>query len=311
MNLKSMRDGFGEGLVQAAQEDEKVVVVCADLVKSIKISDFAQKFPDRLVEVGVAEQNLVTVASGIAAEGKIPFACSYASFSPGRNWEQIRTTVAINNLPVIIVGSHAGLATGEDGATHQSLEDIALMRVLPNMVVLSPCDAIETKKATIAATKLNKPVYIRFPRNEVPIITSEEDVFILGKAKVLTLGNSVTVIATGSMVYYALQASEELKKSNINVRVINISTIKPLDTKVILQAAEETRAVVTCEDHQVFGGLGSAVAELISQHFPVPLKIIGIEDKYGQSGKPEELYQKYGLTKEAILAGITQVLRRK
>lgn len=307
----SMRDGFSQGLVQVGEEDENLVVVCADLVKSIKIEDFGKKFPDRLVEVGVAEQNLVTVASGIAAAGKNVFAASYAIFSPGRNWEQIRTTICANRQPVKLVGSHAGISTGPDGVTHQALEDIALMRVLPNMIVLSPCDAAQTKKATLAMAKMEQPCYIRFPRGEVPLITTEDSPFEIGKAETLWGGQNVTIIATGEMVYQALLAAKELEENKISVRVINVSTIKPLDTKVILLAAEETRAIVTVEDHQVAGGLGSAVSELVSQNFPVPMKIIGIKDQFGESGQPEELMEKYGLTKEEIIKEVLTVLRMK
>lgn len=307
----SMRDGFGQGLVLAGEEDERVIVLTADLVKSIKMEEFQKRFPDRLIEVGVAEQNLVTVASGLAAAGKIPFAASYAVFSPGRNWEQIRTTICINNQPVKIIGSHAGITVGPDGATHQSLEDIALMRVLPNMVVLSPCDALETKKATLAAAKLNKPVFIRFPRSDVPVITTDDLPFEIDKAAIFCNGNDVAIVATGEMVYYAILAAKELELNKINARVINIHTIKPLDNGVILKAAEETGAIVTVEDHQVLGGLGSAVSEIVSQNFPVPIKIIGVEDKFGESGAPEELMQKYGLTKDKIIQGVVTVLRSK
>ncbi|MDO8570806.1 MAG: transketolase family protein [Candidatus Daviesbacteria bacterium] len=309
MDKVSMRDGFAEGLVQAGEEDENLIVVCADLVKSIKIDKFAEIFPDRVIDLGVAEQNLVTVSSGIASCGKNVFAASYAIFSPGRNWEQIRTTICINNQPVKIVGSHAGITTGPDGATHQALEDIALMRVLPNMIVLSPCDYLETKKATIAMAKLNKPCYIRFPRSEVPIITTLDSPFEIGKAQVLKEGNDVSIIATGEMVHFAQLAASELETSNISARVINVSTIKPLDTKVIQQAAEDTGAIVTVEDHQIVGGLGSAIAEYLSENFPVPIKMVGIKDKFGESGAPEELMQKYGLTKEEIIKAVTTVLR--
>lgn len=311
MDLVSMRDGFAEGLVLAGEEDSNLIVVCADLVKSIKIDKFAEKFPDRVIDLGVAEQNLVTVASGIASCGKNVFACSYAIFSPGRCWEQIRTTICINDRLVKIVGSHAGITTGPDGVTHQALEDIALMRVLPNMIVLSPCDYLETKKATIAMAKLDKPCYIRFPRSEVPVITTTESLFEIGKANILTEGKNVSIIATGEMVYYALEASRELEKSNISVRVINVHTIKPLDTKVIQSAAQEIGAIVTVEDHQVAGGLGSAIAEFLSENFPVPIKMVGIRDKYGESGTPEELLQKYGLTTEQIIKAVTFVLRMK
>jgi transketolase len=308
---KSMRDGFGEGLVEASKQDNNVIVVCADLVRSIKINEFRDHFPDRLVQVGVAEQNLVTVASGIASCGKTVFAASYAVFSPGRNWEQIRTTICINNQPVVIVGSHAGITVGADGATHQALEDIALMRVLPNMTVLSPCDAIETRKATIAAAKLNKPCYIRFPRVDCPVITTSETPFEIGKAEIFKEGKDLTIIATGQLVYQALIAAEKLEEHKISCRVINVSTIKPLDTKCILYAAEETRAIVTLEEHQIAGGLGSAVTELVSEYFPVPVIRMGIKDKFGESGTPEELMEKYGLTEEEIIKTVTKVLRFK
>lgn len=314
MDLVSMRDGFAEGLLQAGEEDENLIIVCADLIKSIKIDKFEDKFPDRVVEVGVAEQNLVTIASGIAAAGKNVFAASYAIFSPGRCWEQIRTTICLNDRPVKLVGSHAGITTGADGATHQALEDIALMRVLPGMIVLSPCDWLETKKATLAMAKLNRPCYIRFSRNEAPVITTADSPFKIGQANVLNPSASsgrenVSIIATGEMVYFALLAAEKLKMSNISARVINVSTIKPLDTKIIQQAAEDTGAIVTAEDHQVAGGLGSAVAEFLSENFPVPLKMVGIKDKFGESGTPRELRQKYGLTKEEIIKAVITVLR--
>ena len=308
---KSPRDGFGESLILAAEKNDRIIVVTADLARSTKVEGFEEKFPGRFIQVGVAEQNLVTVASGLAAAGKIPVATSYAMFSPGRNWEQIRTTICLNDMPVKIIGSHAGLTVGPDGATHQALEDIALMRVLPNMVVLSPCDAIEAKKATLAIMELDKPCYLRLPRCECPIITTEDSPFEIGKAEIMHEGNSATIIATGEMVYYALLAAKELEESKISVRVINLPTIKPMDTKVIQSAAEETGAIVTVEDHQKMGGMGSAVAEYVSQNFPVPIKIIGVVDKVGQSGTPEELLQKYGLTKEEIIKAITSVLRMK
>ncbi len=307
----SMRDGFSEGLVLAGEEDKNLVVVCADLIKSIKITEFAKQFPDRVIEVGVAEQNLVTVASGVASCGKNVFAASYAIFSPGRNWEQIRTTICINNQPVKIVGSHAGITTGPDGATHQALEDMALMRVLPNMIVLSPCDSLQTKKATLAMAKLDRPCYIRFPRSEVPVITIEETPFEIGKANIFKEGKNVSIIATGEMVYYALLAAKELELNNISVRVINMHTIKPLDTKIVLQTAEETGAIVTVEDHQIAGGLGSAISEAISQNFPVPIKMIGVQDRFGESGTPEELLEKYDLTVTEIIKATTSVLRNK
>ncbi|MBI4037033.1 transketolase family protein [Candidatus Daviesbacteria bacterium] len=305
------RDGFGEGLLEAAEKNKNVVALCADVTGSSRAQAFAQKFPDRFFEVGVAEQNLVTVASGLAAAGKIPFAISYAIFSPGRNWEQIRTTICYNNQPVKIIGSHGGLTVGADGATHQALEDLALMRVLPNMVVINPCDSWEAKKATEAVIGLDKPCYIRLAREKSPVITTKETPFRIGQAEVFRDGTDATIIATGLMVYQALLASEELQKSNISVRVINCHTVKPLDQKTILQAAEETGAMVTLEEHQIAGGLGSAVTELVCHHFPIPIKIIGIKDHFGESGKPDELLKKFGLTVEEIVHGVTSVLRMK
>lgn len=310
-NLKLMRDGFGEGLVISGEENPNVVVLCADLTESLKMQGFKDKFPDRFFEVGVAEQNLAAVASGLAHEGKIPFVGSYAVFSPGRNWEQIRTTICYNNLPVKIIGSHAGVTVGADGATHQALEDIAIMRVLPNMIVVAPADAIEARKATIALAKNNLPSYLRLSRNESPIITNEDSIFEIGKANILKNGKDVTIIACGQMVSIALEAANELEMHKISVRVINLHTIKPLDTKCILQAAEETGAVVTIEEHQALGGMGSAVAEVVVQNFPVPMQIIGVCDRFGQSGTPEELLKEYGLTKENIIKSITKVLRMK
>ena len=305
------RNGFGEGLVLAADADKNVVGLCADLTESTRIEPFAKKFPERFIEIGVAEQNLATVAAGMALAGKIPFISSYATFSPGRNWEQIRTTICYNNVPVKIIGSHAGLSVGPDGATHQALEDMAIMRALPNMIVISPADSIEAKKATLAISRIPKPAYMRLSRDKVPQITTEQTPFEIGKAEVYYEGKDVTVIATGQMVYRALLAAEELKLHKISVRVINCHTIKPLDSETILKAAEETGAIVTAEEHQVTGGLGGAVAELLSQKYPVPMKIIGVEDRFGESGEPNELLKKFGLTKEAIIKAITSVLRMK
>lgn len=308
------RKGFGEGLILAGEENKGVVGLCADLTESTRMQGFKDKFLDRFVEMGVAEQNLVTVASGMAAAGKIPFISSYATFSPGRNWEQIRTTVCYNDQPVKIIGSHAGISVGPDGATHQALEDIAIMRALPNMVVITPCDAIEARKATIAMARNPQPNYLRLSRADVPIITTEQTPFEIGKAEVFHEGKDVTVIACGQLVYQALLAAEELGKGErgkISVRVINCHTIKPLDEKTILAAAEETGAIVTAEEHQVHGGLGSAVAELLSQNYPVPIKIVGIEDHFGESGEPQELLEKFGLLKKDIIKAITQVLRLK
>lgn len=311
MELKSTREGFGNALVEAGKKDPSLVVLCADLKESTKLSKFAEKFPSRFIEVGVAEQNLVTVASGMAAAGKNPFAVSYAIFSPGRNWEQIRTTICLNNQPVKIIGSHGGISVGPDGATHQALEDIALMRVLPNMIVVSPCDALEAEKATLAITKEKKPCYLRLYRPDTPVMTTSKTPFEIGKAEIFKEGNDLTIIATGPVIYQACLAAKDLEESKISVRVINCHTIKPLDRKTILKAAEETGAIVTIEDHQIAGGLGSAVTEFLSGNFPVPIKMVGIEDKFGQSGKAEELMQEYNLTKNAIIKAATQVLRMK
>ncbi len=308
---KPSRNGYGEGLVLAGEENEQVVALCADLTESTRTQSFAEKFPQRFFEIGVAEQNLATVAAGMALAGKIPFITSYATFSPGRNWEQIRTTICYNNVPVKIIGSHAGISVGPDGATHQALEDMAIMRTLPNMMVICPADSIESRKATLALAKTGKPGYMRLSRDKVPVITTNETPFEIGKAEVYKEGKDVAVIACGQMVYRALQAAHELELHKISVRVINCHTIKPLDKKTILKAAEECKAIVTVEEHQITGGLGGAVAEVLSENFPVPLKIIGIEDRFGESGEPNELLEKFGLTKEAIVKAITQVLRMK
>lgn len=318
------RKGFGEGLVLAGDENKNVVALCADLTESTRMQGFKDKYPERFFEVGVAEQNLVTVGAGMAAEAKIPFVSSYATFSPGRNWEQIRTTICYNDVPVKIVGSHAGISVGPDGATHQALEDVAIMRALPNMVVIVPCDAIEAKKATLAMMMDPKPNYIRLGRANSPLITTEKTPFEIGKAQVFydssTHSNGldkfadVTVIACGQMVYQSLLAAKELdtkERGGILVRVINCPTIKPLDKKTILQAAEETGAIVTVEEHQITGGLGGAVCELISQNYPVPIKMVGVDDHFGESGEPEELLEKFGLTKKHIIKAIMGVLKQK
>lgn len=307
------RDGYGGGLVIAGEENPNVVALCADLTESTRTQAFKDKFPDRFIEIGVAEQNLVTVASGMAAVGKVPFVTSYATFSPGRNWEQIRTTICYNDVPVKIIGSHAGLSVGPDGATHQALEDMAITRALPNMIVICPVDSIEAKKATIAMAKNGKPTYMRLSRSGVPVVTTENSPFEIGKAEVLWDGEKpkAAIIACGSMVHRAILAAKELKEHKISVRVINCHTIKPLDKKTVLQAAEDCGAIVTVEEHQVNGGLGSAVVEVVSQNFPVPMKIIGVDDHFGESGEPEELLQKFGLTTEAIVKAVTNVIRMK
>lgn len=305
------RQGYGEGLVLAGERDERVVVLCADLTESTRSILFAEKFPERFVEIGVAEQLLATVAAGMANYGKIPFISSYAAFSPGRNWEQIRTTIAINNVPVKIAGAHAGISVGPDGATHQQLEDMAIMRAMPNMIVIAPCDSIEAKKATLAAAFNGRPTYLRFTREKTPVFTTEDTPFEIGRAEVLWEGDDVAIIACGPLVYQALLAAKELESHKISVRVINSHTLKPLDKKTILKAAEDCGAMVTVEEHQITGGLGGAVAEVVSENYPVPIKRVGVEDRFGESGQPEELMEKFGLSKDAIIKAVTHVLRMK
>lgn len=309
---KATRDGFGEGLLLAGMENENVVGLTADLVESTKMNLFAERFPERFIEVGIAEQNLAGVASGMASMGKVPFISSFSIFSPGRNWEQIRTTICYNDRPVKMIGTHAGLSLGADGGSHQMLEDIALTRILPNMVVLSPCDAIEAKKATLACSKTLKPTYIRLARNNTPVITTVDTLFEIGKAQVVYMPDvgvaEVGIIATGPILYKAIIAGKELEEKGIKVKVINLSTIKPLDGESILKLAKETKRIVTCEDHQVAGGMGSAVGEFLAQNYPVPMEFIGVKDLFGQSGTPEELAKHYGLEKEDIIKAVEKLL---
>lgn len=321
-----IRKGFGEGLLKAAEIDKNVVGLCADLTESTAMLPFKNKFPDRFIEVGVAEQNLAGVASGMAAMGKIPFITSYAMFSPGRNWEQIRTTIAYNDRPVKIAGSHAGISVGPDGGTHQAIEDIAITRVIPRMVVISPCDAIEARKATLAAAKTKHPTYIRLAREKTPIITTEHSPFEIGKAQVMfqtdeknqknskLTNNSVYdvgIIATGALLHRALKVAKRLDGQGKKVIVLNISTIKPLDESAIVKIAHQARAIVTVEEHQIIGGLGGAIAECLSAHFPVPIEFIGVRDLFGQSGKPDELIEHYGMGEKDIYAAAQKVILRK
>ena len=305
------RKGFGRGLLEAGKRDENVVAACADLTDSTQISLFRDAFPDRFVEVGIAEQNLVTVGSGMAAMGKIPFVSSYAAFSPGRNWEQIKTTVALNDVPVKIVGAHAGLYTGADGATHQMLEDIAIMRVMPNMVVVVPGDSLEAERATLALAADSRPAYIRLAREATPVLTTDKTPFQIGRAYVYAEGADVTIISTGTMTYAALVASEMLFKDGIDVEVVHCPTIKPLDAVTILKSVHKTKAVITVEEAQIAGGLGGAVAELLSEEYPVPLKRMGVRDKYGESGKPEELFELHGLTPKHIAMAAHEIMSKK
>ena len=310
----STRQGFGEGFVLAADQDKNVVGLCADLNSSTQMSLFAKKYPERFVQIGVAEQNLVTVASGMSAMGKIPFAASYAVFSPGRNWEQIRTTIALNDRPVKIVGSHTGVSVGADGETHQALEDIALMRVLPNVILISPCDSIEAKKATIEAAKIDKPVYIRLTRESTPVIATEDTPFEIGKAQIFfapPMTPQVGIVATGPLIYEAILVAQKLAEKGISAKVMNISSIRPLDFTAIINLAKEAGSIVSVEDHQVVGGLGSAIAEVLVQNYPVPMELIGVHDKFGQSGTPKELKEYYGMGVSDIEKAVEKVLARK
>lgn len=306
------RNGFGHGLVEAADADERVVAVCADLAESTRMHWFKEKYPERYVEVGVAEQNLACVGSGLANYGKIPFVTSYATFSPGRNNEQIRTTISLANLPVKIVGSHAGVSVGPDGATHQALEDIGLMRMQPNMTVLSPCDAEEARKATLAAAQWDGPVYIRLARSASPVFTTQKTPFEIGRGEVFFEAPQaeVAIIATGALVYQALAAARDLATMQIPVVVINMPSIKPLDTQLIQELAQTIGAIVTVEEHQIAGGLGSAVAEFLAQHDPVPMEMIGVRDRFGQSGTPEELLVEYDMDAESIKTAVIMLRNR-
>ncbi len=309
----STRDGFGSGVVEAGETDENVVVLCADLAESTRSHLFKEKFPDRYIEMGVAEQNMATIASGLANYGKIPFITSYAAFSPGRNNEQIRTTISLNNVPVKICGMHAGVSVGPDGATHQQLEDMALMRVQPNMTVVYPCDVEEARKATIVAAKTGKPMYLRFSRSNTPIFTTKDSPFEIGKAELLWKAEKpqATIIACGPLLYKALVVAKELSEEGVNLLVLNNHTIKPMDTKAVLRCAKASGAVVTVEEHQVAGGMGSAVAEVLAKEYPVPMEFIGVHDKFGQSGEPEELIEHYGMGVSAIKKAVLKVIERK
>lgn len=295
-----IRVGFGRGLKRAGEKNTNVVALCADLTESTQMHHFKEAFPERFIQIGVAEQNLVTVASGMAAMGKIPFASSYAAFSPGRNWEQIRTTVCLNNVPVRIVGSHAGVSVGPDGATHQMLEDIALMRVLPNMVVIAPGDSLEAEKATLALAESNQPAYLRLAREQTPVFTTAESPFSIGKVYTLRDGRDVTLIGTGTMTYQLLMAARLLAKEGIEAEVLHAPTIKPLDRDVILASIRKTGRALTAEEAQRDGGLGGAVAELLCSRLPVPMKRIGIHDRFGESGAPDELLRHFELDYESI-----------
>ncbi|MFC1595216.1 transketolase family protein [Patescibacteria group bacterium] len=308
------RKGYGEGLLEAGDKNSNVVALCADLTESTQTHLFAKKFPDRFIEMGVAEQNLATVAAGLATVGKIPYITSYAMFSPGRNWEQIRTTACYNNLPVKIIGSHAGVSVGPDGATHQAVEDIAITRVIPRMTVIVPCDVHEGKKAALAALDINGPVYIRYTREKTPVITTESSKFEVGKAQIYFDADGeldVTIIACGPLVHNALLAANDLEKEGFKVRVINNHTIKPIDEETIIQSAKDSGAIVTVEEHQVAGGMGSAIAEVLAKNYAVPIEFIGVQDRFGESGDPNELIEEFGMGVKHIKEAVKKVIKNK
>lgn len=306
--LEPIRKGFGQGLLEAGKRWENIVAICADLTESTNMHFFAEAFPERFFDVGVAEQNLVTVGTGMAAMGKIPFVSSYAAFSPGRNWEQIRTTICLNDRPVKVVGSHAGVSVGPDGATHQMLEDLALMRALPNMAVIAPCDSVEAAKATLAMATDKRPNYMRLAREATPIITTEETPFEIGKAYVYKEGTEVSLIATGTMTYQAMKAARILARRGIDADVIHVPTLKPLDEETILESIRKTRHVVTVEEGQINGGLGGAIAELLGEKLPTPMLRIGMRDRFGESGQPEELLKHFGLDADHIASAAERLV---
>ncbi|OGH24159.1 MAG: transketolase [Candidatus Levybacteria bacterium RIFCSPLOWO2_01_FULL_39_24] len=310
--VKATRAGYGEGLLQLGEENPNVVALCADLTESTYAHLFAQKFPERFFQVGVAEQNMAAIAAGLAISGKIPFISSYATFSPGKNWETIRTTIIYNQANVKIAGHHAGIMTGPDGATHQATEDIASVRSWPNLKILVPCDSIEGKKATIAAGETEGPIYLRFTRDKTPIITTIDSPFEIGKIQTFWTSEKpvATIFAMGYMLYYALVAAKELETEGIQVLVVNVSTIKPLDENALLSLAKQTGAFVSVEDHQVAGGLGGAIAQWSTKNIPTPMEFIGLQDTFAESGKPAELIEKYKMGKDHIKAAVKTVIQR-
>ncbi|MBR1770057.1 MAG: transketolase family protein [Bacteroidales bacterium] len=308
---KDTRSGFGEGLLLAGKENENVVALCADLTPSVRMDLFQKEFPERFVEVGIAESNMISIASGMALSGKIPFVGSFAAFSTGRTYDQIRQSVAYSDTNVKIAGSHAGLTLGEDGATHQILEDLGLMKMLPNMVVINPCDYTQAKQATLAAARYQGPVYIRYGRPKVPVFLTEETPFEIGKALMLNEGKDVSIFATGHLVWQAILAAQQLEKQGMDAEVIDIHTIKPLDAEAILKSVKKTGCAVVCEEHEYNGGLGDSIAQLLVRNYPAPVEYIGVDDSFGESGKPMELMAKYGLDAEHIKLAVEKVLKRK
>jgi transketolase len=306
-----IRAGFGRGLLEAGKRHINVVAACADLTDSTKMGQFAEAYPERFIEIGVAEQNLVTVGTGMAAMGKVPFVSSYAAFSPGRNWEQIRTTICLNNRPVKIIGSHAGVSVGPDGATHQMLEDLTLMRALPNMIVIAPCDSVEAEKATLAMAVDPHPNYMRLAREGTPVITTAATPFSIDKAVVFKVGHDITLIGTGTMTYHVLVAAARLAEQGIDAEVVHVPVLKPLDHETIIGSLSKTGGCVTAEEGQINGGLGGAVAEIAGELCPVPLKRIGMQDRFGESGEPAQLLTYFGLDADHIVAAAREIIDRK
>lgn len=311
LDKKDTRSGFGAGLLEAGRKNSNVVALCADLVGSLKMEAFIKEFPERFFQVGIAEANMMGVAAGLTIGGKIPFTGTFANFSTGRVYDQIRQSIAYSDKNVKICASHAGLTLGEDGATHQILEDIGMMRMIPGMTVINPCDYNQTKAATIAIADHHGPVYLRFGRPVVPVFITEDTPFIIGKALMLNEGADVTIFATGHMVWKAIEAGHILAEKGIDAEIINIHTIKPLDTEAILQSVKKTGCAVTAEEHQLNGGLGDAVAHVLSVNYPSPLEMVAVQDTFGESGTPDELMEKYGLTSAAIVDAAERVIKRK
>lgn len=309
--MNATRDGYGTGVVELGEKNERIVVLCADLTESTRSNLFREKFPERFIEMGVAEQNMANVAVGLSLNGKIPFIATYAVFSPGRNWDQIRISSCYNKANVKFIGAHTGVSVGPDGGTHQALEDIALTRVLPNMTVLVPCDSIETSKAIHAAAELEGPVYIRLGRGATPTFTTDKTPFRIGKALTLREGDDVAIIGSGPILHSALVAAHHLVEKGISCRVINLPSVKPIDSDTIEEAARACKAVVTVEEHQVMGGVGSAIAEVLATSYPVPMEFIGMHNSFGESGTPEELLKKYRMDAPAIEQAVIKVLKRK
>ncbi|HLI96724.1 MAG TPA: transketolase C-terminal domain-containing protein [Candidatus Baltobacteraceae bacterium] len=305
------RNGFGEGLVEAAKADKNVIGICADLSESTRMLGLKEALPDQYIEIGVSEQLLVALAGGLASTGKIPWIASYAMFNPGRSWEQVRTIMALNETNVKIAGAHAGVSVGPDGATHQAIEDIAIMRVIPHMTVVVPCDSVQTKKATIALSHMKGPVYLRFAREKSPIVTTDQTPFEIGKAQIFREGKDVAIVACGILVYNALIAAQELEMDGIDCMVVNNHTVKPMDEAAIVEAAERCGTVVTVEEHQVHGGMGSRVSEILAQHHPVPIEFVGVHDQFGQSGDPAELIEHYGMGTTSIKEAARRAYNRK